>query len=89
MDTIRGKVINIVDGDTFDMTVTHVGKNNEVKYNDQERIRIADTNAPEINTKSGITAKNILTSKLLNKEVRISVKSRDRYGRIVGDIEIL
>jgi len=38
-DTIRGLVTNIVDGDTFDMKVTHVGKNNKYEYNDEERVR--------------------------------------------------
>ena len=38
-DVIQGPVINIVDGDTFDMKVTHVGKNNKYEYNDEERVR--------------------------------------------------
>jgi len=46
-DTIRGPVINIVDGDTFDMRVTHTGRNNQYQYNNEERIRIANIDAPD------------------------------------------
>ena len=52
-DTIRGPVTNVVDGDTFDMKVTHTGKGNQTKYNNEERIRIADIDEPELNTSAG------------------------------------
>ena len=88
-DTIRGPVTNVVDGDTFDMHVTHLGKNNKEKYNDDERVRIAGIDAPELNTKAGKIAKEKLEKKLSGKEVRCKVQSRDTYGRIVAEIEIL
>lgn len=88
-DTIRGLVISIVDGDTFDMRITHVGKNNEYKYNDTERIRIADINEPELRSPTGQRSKEILERKLKGKEVRCYVQSRDIYGRIVANVKIL
>ena len=89
MDTIRGNVTKIIDGDTFDMNVTHTGKENEYDYNDDERIRIAGIDAPELNTSSGQRSKKDLENKLSNAEVRVYIKSRDNYSRIVGDVKIL
>jgi len=88
-DTIRGPVTNVIDGDTFDMNVTHVGNNNRFKYNDNERIRIAGGNAPELNTPSGLQAKQTLNNRLIGKEVRCTVQSRDTYGRIVANVTVL
>lgn len=88
-DTIRGPVTVIIDGDTFDMKVTHTGKNNQYKYNNEERIRIADIDAPELNTPAGGRSKNLLERKLKGKEVRCYVQSRDTYGRIVAKVNIV
>jgi len=88
-DTIRGPVINIVDGDTFDMKVTYVGKNNKHEYNYEERIRIADIDEPELRTPAGKRSKNLLERKLKGKEVMCYVRARDSYGRIVADVKVL
>jgi len=89
VDTIRGPVTYIVDGDTFDMGVTHVGNKNEEEYNDEERIRIAEIDEPELNTAAGKISKEKLEKKLKGKEVRCYIRSRDRYGRIVADVKVL
>jgi len=88
-DTIRGPVINVVDGDTFDIRVTHTGKNNTYNYSDEERIRIADIDEPELRTPGGMRSRNSLERKLDGKEVRCHVQSRDVYGRIVADVKVL
>jgi len=88
-DTIRGPVTNIVDGDTFDMKVTHVGKNNKEKYNDNERIRIAKIDAPELDAPAGKRSKEQLERKLKGKEVRCYVQARDTYGRVVAEIKVI
>ena len=88
-DTIRGPVTSIVDGDTFDMKVSHVGRSNENKYNDNERIRIADIDEPELNTPDGKRSKDKLEKKLKGKEVRCYIQARDSYARIVANVKIL
>jgi len=88
-DTIRGPVTNIVDGDTFDMKVTHVGKKNNEEYNDTERVRIARIDTPEMSTEAGKKAKEALEKKLLGKEVRCTVQTRDTFSRIVATVDIL
>jgi endonuclease YncB( thermonuclease family) len=85
-DTIRGPVLDVIDGDTFDISVTHTGKNNKYTYGDSERIRIVDINAPELNTPDGLRAKTNLKAKILGKEIRCHVHTRDSYQRLVGDV---
>jgi endonuclease YncB( thermonuclease family) len=88
MDIIWGKVTNIVDGDTFDINVTHDSEDNEYEYSGEERIRIADIDEPELNTKAGERAKKDLEEKLLNENVKCKIKSRDKYDRLVCDVYI-
>ena len=88
-DIIQGPVINIVDGDTFDMKVTHVGENNKYEYNYEERIRIADIDAPELRAPGGKRSKDLLERKLKGKVVRCYVQTRDSYGRIVAEVKVL
>lgn len=57
-DTIRGPVTTVIDGDTFDMKVTHTGKENKIKYNNEERIRIAEIDTLELNTAAGKRSKD-------------------------------
>ena len=60
-DIIQGPVTHVIDGDTFDMQVTHTGKFNEYDdYNQYERIRIADIDAPELGTRQGRIARDRL-----------------------------
>lgn len=88
-DTIRGPVRNIVDGDTFDIDVTHVGKSNRETYGNEERIRIADIDAPELGSAAGSRSKGSLERKLKGKEVRCYVQTRDTYGRVVARVTVL
>jgi len=88
-DTVRGPVINVVDGDTFDIKVTHTGNQNEYEYNNQERIRIAEIDEPELNTQAGQRSKEKLERKLIGKEVRCYIQSRDTYSRLVSKVKVL
>jgi endonuclease YncB( thermonuclease family) len=88
-DTIRGAVTKVVDGDTFDMKVTHVGKNNQYEYNDNERIRISNIDAAELGSFGGYRDKKKLESAILGKEVRCFVQSRDVFHRIVANVKII
>lgn len=88
-DTIKGQVTNIVDGDTFDMKVTQRGTSNEHKYDDSERIRIADIDEPELNEPGGSRSKEILYRKLKGRDVLCDVQSRDSYGRVVSVVKLL
>jgi len=79
-----GIVQYVVDGDTIDVLATS-GFMNGSEY----RIRFADINAPELDTKEGQEAKSALKSLLYGKTVYIDVDNLttyDPYGRVVAVI---
>lgn len=86
-DTVKGKIIRVVDGDTFDLQITNVGNNNAYKYSNTERIRMAGKDEPELNTLLGLAVKRRITEKLLNKIVICEIQGRDTYGRLVAKIK--
>lgn len=88
-DVIQGPVTQVVDGDTFDMTVTYANPTNKIRYNHSERIRIASIDAPELNTPAGKRSKDALERKLKGKWVSCTVQARDTYSRIVADVKLI
>ena len=88
-DTVKGPVLDVVDGDTFDMSVTNVGNHNKFNYGGTERIRIVGINAPELNTSAGLLAKAQLKTKLNGRTIRCNIHSRDTFGRLVGEVEMV
>ena len=89
MDKIKGKVIDIIDGDTFEIKVTLFEKENEFKYYNKERILINEFDEQQLNTNFGERTKEKLEQLLIDKEVHVSINSRDKEGRIVGKIKII
>lgn len=87
-DTLWGDVIRVVDGDTFDVRVTHYSRQNQFRYNNIERVRLAWTDAPEIATVGWITATQKLERRFGGKHVRLTVHTRDVYGRLVCDVSL-
>ena len=72
---LSGKVIKIKDGDTIVVLDS---------LNEQHTIRVADIDCPEYAQPFSFKAKRFTSKQVFNKKVRISEKSIDRYGRIVG-----
>lgn len=89
LDWIEGPVTDVVDGDTFDLRVEWVGKSNRNKYGNQERVRLAGVNAPEINTPAGQIAKDRLRGQIAGRFVRCDVQARDTFGRLVCDVKVV
>ena len=85
-DTIWGVVIDVLDGDTFDLDVSHISETNEYEYNDVERIRLSGVNAPELDEPGGQGAKRRLKSQIAGRFVRVDIKARDRYKRLIGEV---
>ena len=88
-DQIRGKVSRIIDGDTFDLNVTHFSRKNRYNYDNYERIRIASFDARELGSAGGLKDRITLALKLNSKFVLCSIKSRDVFGRLVADVTII
>ncbi|MFH1283019.1 MAG: thermonuclease family protein [bacterium] len=89
LDTVDGQVTEIVDGDTFDMSIIDRGNHNKFTYNNRERIRIADVDKPELNTPQGRRSKDLLIRHLLHKQVQCHVEARDNYGRLVSKVKLV
>ena len=72
-DWIEGPVTQIIDGDTFDMRVEWVGRGNSRNYNNNERIRVAGIDAPELGSRFGETAKQRLLRRIGGKHVQCTI----------------
>ena len=72
-EELRGKVVHIADGDTI--TVLDAAKT-------QHKMRLEGIDTPEHDQAFGTNSKD----RIAGKEVIVRRKSKDRYGRILGDI---
>ena len=72
---IYGRVVSIVDGDTYDILI---------KGNKTLRIRMEGIDAPEKGMPFYQVAKNYLGKLCFSKNVKVRVTDKDSYGRYVG-----
>ncbi len=84
-DEAYGVVTNVLDGDTFDVTIE---KADSRIASSVERIRLADVDSPEMDTPGGPTARDFTYAVLMNKRVFLDIddrsgNGRDPYGRLV------
>lgn len=87
-DTLRGRVSRVIDGDTFEISGVSATAPSGNRYNATETIRIADIDAPELNTGAGRRSKDALERRISGKTVTCTVKSRDPYGRVVASVRV-
>lgn len=76
---LEGRVVGISDGDTVTVLT---------EENRQFKIRLSGIDAPEKKQPFGAYAKETLSRQLVGQPVVIEWSKTDRYGRIVGKIEI-
>lgn len=74
-----GKAVRVIDGDTL---VVLVDGKREV------RVRLANIDAPELGQPFGQKAKDALVTLVAGKEVEISDRGKDRYGRTIGVVRV-
>ena len=77
------RVINVIDGDTFDVHPTWV-------YGDKEgrRVRIANVNAPEPGILGATAATSRLTNAIYGRDVELNGQAIDVYGRLVATVAL-
>jgi endonuclease YncB( thermonuclease family) len=85
LDEAYGTVTNVVDGDTFDVTIEKASP--KVSYA-AERIRLADVDSPEMDSDEGLAARDFTYAVLMNKRVYLDIddqssNGRDSYGRLI------
>lgn len=78
-DTLLGRVVGVVDGDT--VTVLD-------DTNTQWKIRLMGIDAPEKKQPFGSKSKESLSAMLFNKQVEVEFNKQDKYGRTVGRISV-
>jgi len=77
--TLEGRVVGVSDGDTVTvLTAEHR----------QFRIRLSGIDAPEKKQAFGTHSKETLARQVFGQEVVIEWTKTDRYGRILGKIEV-
>ena len=84
MDTSKPdqwNVVNIVDGDTFDVDPGWRSSYGPGKGN---RVRLHNVNAPELHRPGGLQAKERLQRLIGGKSVYLDEKAVDVYGRLVA-----
>lgn len=89
MDIVRGYVTNVLDGDTFEIDIDWRAPSNDHPYQDIERVRLADVNAPELHQPGGEAAHARLRRQIQGQRVQVKIRARDRYGRVLGEYRVL
>ena len=74
----KGKVVKVLDGDTFEMDYEGINL----------RCRVTNVDSPELKRPFGKEAKDYLESLLLNKEVSFEVEKKDAFGRYVVNLQM-
>ena len=77
--TLAGRVVGVSDGDTVTVLTAE---------NRQFKIRLSGIDAPEKKQPFGAHAKETLSRQLFGQAVTVEWTKTDRYGRIVGKIEV-
>ena len=78
-ETITGKVIGVMDGDTIEVLDT---------TKTPRRIRLEGIDAPEKAQAFGARSKQHLSDQVFGKQVEVQSNKTDRYGRTVGKVMI-
>ncbi|MBL7893621.1 MAG: hypothetical protein JNL63_13390 [Bacteroidia bacterium] len=78
LDTVIGPITRVVDGNSFQMRVTHIGRHNAYVYGNYETVYIAPNSVPNSTRLSAI---------LVNRRVKCHVRYRDNYNRLFADVE--
>lgn len=76
--TMSGKVVAVADGDTITVLVG----------DEKVVVRLAGIDAPEKKQAYGPEAKEVLKKKILNRSVDVGWSTRDRYGRVIGEVTL-
>ncbi len=71
---LNGKVIGVMDGDTFDL----------LKGTEQVRVRLEGIDSPEKGQPFGNNAKQALSNLCFGQPVQVVFTQKDRYGRVIA-----
>ncbi len=78
-EEIKGKVTSVIDGNTIEITL-----NSGEKY----KVLLHGIDCPDLGQNFAENARTLLQKLLLNKNVTIVVRGKDRMGNRLGDIRV-
>lgn len=78
-DSLQGKVVRVIDGDTISV---------EVGDNEIYKIRLSGIDAPEKTQAFGIESRQALANEIQGQIVSVEYNKRDKYQRIVGKVTL-
>lgn len=78
-DTLTGKVVKVTDGDTVIIITDD---------NTQVKIRLHGVDCPERKQDFGNKARQFTSLSAFGKTVKVEVKDKDRYGRLVAIVKL-
>lgn len=81
-EKITGLVMNVLDGNTFEIKV----QTSDVNRPSIERIKIANRNNPSPSTLSGILAKLDLEKRITGRKVECEILHRDNDNKLIASI---
>lgn len=79
--TLLGHCVGVADGDTCTLLLTDAEGAKKT-----ERIRFHGIDAPESHQAYGQAAKKFVSDLIYDKDIRVEVQTRDKYGRLVGKV---
>jgi endonuclease YncB( thermonuclease family) len=77
-EILKGKVTNVIDGNTFEMIA---------EDNESYKIMLYGVDCPEIGQEYAEKAKKVLEKLLLNKTITARIQGKDRWGTRLGTTE--
>lgn len=80
-ETLLGHCVGVADGDTCTLLLT-----DDAGGKRTEKIRFHGIDAPESHQAYGQAAKKFVSDLIYDKDIRVEVQTRDKYGRLVGKI---
>jgi micrococcal nuclease len=78
-EVISGKVVTVIDGNTLEVTTTE---------NETYKILLFGIDSPELGQEYGEKAKRFLEKLILEKNISVEIKGKDRLGNRLGTILI-
>jgi hypothetical protein len=88
-DTIRGRVLKVIDGGSFDIEVRYVGVNNLRAYRRMERVQLANIDVSNLDALAWLSRRSALAARLSGREVRCFVQDRDALQQVVATVAIV
>ncbi len=88
-DYLIGKVMEIVDGETFRMAVARIGRKTMREYGKEERVFIKKFRLRDIVWITGVFTKPQLEKMFKGRQVLCLVDSRGRGGRIEAEVQLI